>query len=128
MGNRWNSKFFKFFCCANQWTGFCMMTASVMKELRGRNSWRLVLHTIIKNSQSRSGKKLRINGSRYSRMDQVKFLENSFKKSPQVFKAVFHKFYLVHSWILCPKQKWKLSILLLRPFLMRLGTLDKQRY
>ena len=29
--------------------------------------------------------------SKYSRMDQVKFL-----------MAVFHKFYLVHSWILCP--------------------------
>ena len=29
---------------------------------------------------------------KYSRMDQVKFL-----------RFVFHKFYLVHSWILCPK-------------------------
>ena len=31
-----------------------------------------------------------INESKYSRVDQVKFL-----------KAVFRKFYLVHSWILC---------------------------
>ena len=30
-------------------------------------------------------------GTKYSRMDQVKFL-----------KAVFHKFHLVHSWIPCP--------------------------
>ena len=30
-------------------------------------------------------------GTKYSRMVQIKFL-----------KAVFHKFYLVHSWVLCP--------------------------
>ena len=32
------------------------------------------------------------NGAKYSRIDQVKFL-----------KAIFNKFYLVHSWIRCPK-------------------------
>ena len=31
-----------------------------------------------------------VNETKYSRMDQVKFL-----------KAVFHKFYLVRSWIIC---------------------------
>ena len=33
---------------------------------------------------------------KYSRVVLVKFVEDSF------LKAVFHKFYLVHSWILCP--------------------------
>ena len=36
---------------------------------------------------------VRSKGSRYSRMDQVKFVEDG------LFKAVFHKFYVVHSWI-----------------------------
>ena len=31
------------------------------------------------------------NGTKYSRIDEVNFL-----------KAVFHKIYLVHSWIICP--------------------------
>ena len=50
-------------------------------------------------------------------MDQVKFVEDSLQKiwsdmvclSDMVYhitsnflKAVFHKFYMVHSWILCP--------------------------
>ena len=36
----------------------------------------------------------------YSRMDQVKIMEDSIEK---IFKkAVFNKFYLVHPWILCP--------------------------
>ena len=49
-----------------------------------------------------------INGSRYSRMDQVKFVEDSLQKissdmawadhiTSDFLKAVFHKFYLVHS-------------------------------
>ena len=44
-------------------------------------------------------------------MDKVKFVEDSFQKiwsdmvclTPSVLKVVFQKFYLVHSWILCPK-------------------------
>ena len=43
--------------------------------------------------------------TKYSRMDQLKFLEDSLWKSrPYPFKflkAVFHRFYYVHSWILC---------------------------
>ena len=51
-------------------------------------------------------------GTKYSRMEQVKFAEDSLWKvwrdmdclsSPYPFKflkAVWHKFYLVHSWIL----------------------------
>ena len=36
-------------------------------------------------------------------MDQVKFVEDLSRPYPfKFFKAVFHKFYLVHSWILCP--------------------------
>ena len=42
-------------------------------------------------------------GSMYSRMDQVKFVEDSlWKNSKGPLNAVFHKCYLVHSWILCP--------------------------
>ena len=52
-------------------------------------------------------------GTKYSRMDQVKFEEDSLKNwcdwSPEAnlitsnfLKVVFHKFYLVHSWILWP--------------------------
>ena len=47
-------------------------------------------------------------------MDQVKFVEDTFKNfeeaysadtiTPSMFlKAVFHKFYMVHFWILCLK-------------------------
>ena len=60
---------------------------------------------------------LKIYGSRCSRMDQVKFMEDSLQKiwsdmvcleiSDMVLnlvlnKVVFHKFYLVHSWIPWP--------------------------
>ena len=53
-------------------------------------------------------------GAKYSRMDQVKFVKYSLWKiwrnlvylsKPYHFKflkALFHRFYLVHSWILCP--------------------------
>ena len=49
-------------------------------------------------------------GIKYSRMDQVKFVEDSLYKiwmgmvcfRQRVSKAVFQKFYLVHFWILCP--------------------------
>ena len=50
-----------------------------------------------------------LNGTEYSRMDQVKYVEETFKKSEGIWhipsnllKAIFHKFYLVHSSILCP--------------------------
>ena len=42
-------------------------------------------------------------GSKYLRMDQVKFVEDSLQKKlkalgiPYHFKAVFHKFYLIYS-------------------------------
>ena len=66
-------------------------------------------------------------GSRYSRMDQVKFVEESLQKiwsdmvcyglSAQAdhiilnfLKAVFHKFYLVYSWIPWPTYLSILSI------------------
>ena len=66
-------------------------------------------------------------GSRYSRMDQVKFVEESLQKiwsdmvcyglSAQAdhiilnfLKAVFHKFYLVYSWIPWPTYLTILSI------------------
>ena len=57
---------------------------------------------------------IRTYGIRYSRMEQVKFVDTAFKKFEVIWfaevdhitsnflKAVFHKFYLVHSWILCP--------------------------
>ena len=38
-------------------------------------------------------------GTKYSRMDQVNLLNQTIIPS-NVLKAVFHKFYLVHSWIL----------------------------
>ena len=38
-------------------------------------------------------------GTKYSRMDQVKFVEDSLSN---FLKAFFRKFYLVHSWIFCP--------------------------
>ena len=43
-----------------------------------------------------------LNGTKYSRMDEVKFVEDSLFPS-SFLKDVFHKFYLVHSWIICPK-------------------------
>ena len=56
-----------------------------------------------------------IYGTKYSKMDQVKFMEDRLYKiwrdmvylsrpciSSIFLKAVFHKFDLVHSWILCP--------------------------
>ena len=46
-------------------------------------------------------------GAEYSRISQVKFVQDSLQKiwgdiTSDFLKAVFHKFYLVHSWILCP--------------------------
>ena len=53
-------------------------------------------------------------GTKYLRMDQVQFVEDSLYKiegdgllkadhTPSNFlKAVYHKFYLVHSWMFCP--------------------------
>ena len=43
-----------------------------------------------------------INGTKYSRMDKVKFVEGSLLKklnyiTSNFLKAVFHNFYLVHS-------------------------------
>ena len=55
------------------------------------------------------------NGTRYSRIDQEKLVENSLYKiwkdmvclstpyTSNVLKGVFHKFYLAHSWISWPK-------------------------
>ena len=57
---------------------------------------------------------LLIFGAKYSRMDQVNLREIAFKKFEGIWsaeadhitsnflKAVFQKFYLVHSWKLCP--------------------------
>ena len=48
-------------------------------------------------------------GAKYSRMDQVKFVEDNLYMVSEVddiisnfLRIVFHKFYLVHSWIFCP--------------------------
>ena len=52
-------------------------------------------------------------GTKYSRMDHVKFVEDSLSKiwrglpwadhtPPKFLKADFNKFYLAHSWLLCP--------------------------
>ena len=47
-------------------------------------------------------------GTKYSRMDQVKLWNTAFKKVytdhtlSYFLKAVFHKFYLVQYWTLCP--------------------------
>ena len=49
-------------------------------------------------------------GSRYSIMDQVKFMEDSLQKISNLLKAVFHKFYLVHSWIRWPICFWNIVI------------------
>ena len=71
-------------------------------------------------------------GTKYSGMDQVKFVGDSFENVEGVWstlsrsysfnffiKAVFHTFYLVHSWILCPiynltcklnQENWKKSL------------------
>ena len=50
--------------------------------------------------------KFPIYGSRYSRIDQIKFVEDSLLKiwshMTNFLKAVFHKFYLVRSWIPWP--------------------------
>ena len=45
-------------------------------------------------------------------MDQMKFVENSLSKIwrniPSSFlKEIFHKFYLVHSWMLCHMSSWR---------------------
>ena len=59
---------------------------------------------------------LRISGSKYSRMDQVKLVKTAFKKFEVIwilFKAVFHKSYLVHSWITWPKCVLVITILFL---------------
>ena len=56
-----------------------------------------------------------IYGAKYSGIDQLKFMEDSLQKiwsdmvclsrpdhiTSKFLKAVFHKFHLVHSWILC---------------------------
>ena len=49
-----------------------------------------------------------LNGTKYSRVDQEKFVEDSrlysfMSKHFLPSKHVFYKFYLVHSWIPCPK-------------------------
>ena len=49
----------------------------------------------VKGSLSHTAIK-KIIGTKYSRMDQVKFLEDS------LYQAANSKFHLVHSWILCP--------------------------
>ena len=58
----------------------------------------------------------------YSRMDQVKFVEDSFWKFDMIWSVltdhitsnflngVFHKFYLVHSWIPCLTCEWLLLV------------------
>ena len=52
-----------------------------------------------------------IYGTKYSRMYRVKLVEDSLWKlliwfadhiTSYFLKAIFHRFYLVHSWILCP--------------------------
>ena len=62
------------------------------------------------------------NGTKYSRMDQVNLWKTALKEFEGVWsawsrpypfeflKAVFHKFYLVHSWYLCSKYSsiWQL--------------------
>ena len=39
-----------------------------------------------------------IYGTKYSEMDQVKFVEDSL----EVIWSALHKFFLVNSWVLCP--------------------------
>ena len=49
----------------------------------------------------------RLIGIKYSRIDQAKFVEDTLSPS-DFLKAVFHKFYLVHSWI--PWPMWSFSV------------------
>ena len=41
-------------------------------------------------------------------MVQVKLWKTAFKNLKEL-KAVFHKFYLIHFWIICPKYKTGVS-------------------
>ena len=58
-----------------------------------------------------SGYSIGVNETKYSRMDQVKFVEYTTSKKVGVtdhitsnfLKVVLHKFYLVHSRVLCFK-------------------------
>ena len=43
------------------------------------------------------------NGTMYSRVDQVKFVEGLNRPYPFKYFKSFHKFYLVHFWMPCPK-------------------------
>ena len=64
----------------------------------------------------------RTHGTMYSRMNQVKFVEDSFWKFEMIWSVltdhitsnflngVFHKFYLVHSWIPCLTCEWLLLV------------------
>ena len=63
----------------------------------------------------------RTHGTMYSRMNQVKFAEDSFWKieiwsvltdhiTSNFLNGAFHKFYLVHSWIPCLTCEWLLLI------------------
>ena len=49
----------------------------------------------------------KLNGTKYSRMDQVKFVKDSVLKNRpypfKFFKSCLPQFYLAHSWILCSK-------------------------
>ena len=47
------------------------------------------------------------NGIKYSRMDQIKFAAQKIWRDMICLMPVLHNFYLVHSWILCPK--WCIS-------------------
>ena len=61
-------------CRANPWTSFYMIGVSVMKELMtksSQNSFKLAF------SSTNHGTKRFIYGTKYSRMDQVKFVEDS---------------------------------------------------
>ena len=67
-----------------------------------------------------------VHGAKYSRMDQVKFMKDSRWKiwiwiTSNFLKAVFHKFYLIHSWILCPiyREQWhKIIAVMLRRLIL----------
>ena len=62
-------------------------------------------------------------GVKYSRMDQLKFVEDSLWNlkwygllrlifwSADILKAVFQKFYLIHSWILYPTYTHSFSLI-----------------
>ena len=69
-------------------------------------------------------------GAKYSRMDQVKFAYESLQKNiaSNFLKAVFHKFYLVHSWILYLIYSWTNEVSSQPPFTcskVKIETLEK---